>query len=56
MRTCQMINQAGKPIPQQCEDCRFLPNCISYNCLKEDFCKSKVPKDDPDLRYEIRME
>ena len=55
MMPCKMINQAGKPIPKQCEECRLLSDCVALNCLKEKDCSSRIPQQDPDLLEQLKV-
>ena len=55
MRVCKSVNQVDG-IPEQCRACRFLGQCLELGCTKEKPCASKVEKEAPDIRDEIRME
>ena len=55
MMFCKVVNQADG-IPEQCWDCRFLGQCQELGCTKEKPCASRIAKEPPEIREEIRTE
>ena len=55
MRVCKAVNQVDG-IPEQCRGCRFLEQCTELGCMKVKPCTSRIEKEPPDIRDEIRME